>query len=85
MTTLCVADDPGLRSRQLRALAEPTRFKILSLVSDRAHRVGELAELCPGTRWSVQKKINELAKAQLVSKTRIGRVVMVEPVIWREN
>ncbi|MEM8776969.1 MAG: hypothetical protein AAGF53_18210 [Pseudomonadota bacterium] len=84
MTFIRVADDPALRSCQLRALADPTRFQIHCLVSERAHRVGELAELCPGTRWSVQKKINELANAQLVTKNRIGRFVMVEAVIWRE-
>lgn len=80
MTKLCVANDPGLRVLQLRALADPTRYQILFLVSKRAYRVGDIAKRCPGSRWSVQKKINELAEARLVSKTRTGRTVWVEAV-----
>ena len=57
-----------------KALADPTRRKILDLLKDGPRTTGQLAEAFPElSRFAVMKHIGVLADAQLVLSRRRGR------------
>ncbi len=56
-----------------RALADPTRRRILDLLRERPRTTGELAELFPVTRYGVMKHLKVLVTAGLVLVERRGR------------
>jgi DNA-binding transcriptional ArsR family regulator len=56
-----------------RALADPTRRDILSVVLQDAHSVSDLARRYPISFAAVHKHVGALERAGLVTKTRYGR------------
>ncbi len=58
-----------------RALSEPTRLHILSLLRQGEHNVGELAELCGYTTANVSRHLSVLKKHGLVAREARGNSV----------
>lgn len=56
-----------------RALAEPTRRRILDLLRERPRTTGELAAAFPLSRFAVMKHLAVLERARLVLSSREGR------------
>jgi len=56
-----------------KALADPTRRRILDLLRARPRTTGELCESFPTTRFAVMKHLRVLAQARLVVARRRGR------------
>ncbi|HEX5139023.1 MAG TPA: metalloregulator ArsR/SmtB family transcription factor [Planctomycetota bacterium] len=56
-----------------KALADPTRRRILDLLRARPRTTGELCEGFPTTRFAVMKHLRVLAAARLVVARRRGR------------
>src|SRR5258708_17883249 len=56
----------------VRALADPSRRTILTLVQERPRAVGELAEQLPLTKQAVSHHLRVLRSARLVSERREG-------------
>lgn len=56
-----------------RALADPTRRKILDLLRQRPHTTGELADAFPTSRFAVMKHLTVLSRAGLVLSRRRWR------------
>jgi len=56
-----------------KALADPTRRRILDLLRARPRTTGELCESFPTTRFAVMKHLRVLAAARLVVARRRGR------------
>jgi len=57
---------------QLKALADPTRRRILELVADRELPVGEIAEEFPVSRPAISQHLGVLREAGLVTEHRVG-------------
>ena len=57
------------------ALSEPTRLHILSLLREKEHNVGELAELCNYTSANISRHLAVLSKHGLVAKDNRGTSV----------
>lgn len=57
-----------------RALADPTRRKILDLLRERPRTTGELASAFPRSRFAVMKHLAVLERARLVLPRREGRL-----------
>jgi len=55
-----------------RALSEPTRLQILSLLRDGERNVGELAQLCGYTSANISRHLAVLSKHGLVAKDNRG-------------
>lgn len=68
-----------------RALADPTRRRILSLLRARNHTVGELATNFPSSRPAISKHLRQLRGAGLVTSRREGtaNVCQLNPVPLR--
>lgn len=64
---------PVLRDRVLRALSDPTRRDILSVVLFQEQSVSELARRYPVSFAAVQKHVAVLTRAGLVTKEPHGR------------
>jgi DNA-binding transcriptional ArsR family regulator len=58
-----------------RALSEPTRLQILSLLRQEEHNVGELAQLCDYTAANVSRHLSVLNKHGLVTRETRGNSV----------
>ena len=73
--------------RVFRALADPTRRRILERLARRDHVVGELVEHFDMSQPAVTKHLNVLAEARLVSRHRRGRerVCRLEPAALRHS
>ena len=57
----------------LRALADPTRCKILELLHENSHSVNDLAQHFSMSRPAVSKHLSILREAELVTSRRQGR------------
>ncbi len=73
--------------RVFRALADPTRRRILERLARRDHAVGELVEQFDISQPAVTKHLNVLAEARLVSRRRRGRerVCRIEPAALQHS
>ena len=61
--------------RIFKALADPTRRRILDLLANRAHTTAELCEaFATLSRFAVMKHLNVLQRAELLLVTRDGRL-----------
>lgn len=58
-----------------RALSEPTRLRILSLLRDGERSVGELAQLCDYTSANISRHLSILSKHGFVKSTARGTSV----------
>ena len=56
----------------LNALGDPTRRRIIELLGDRPHAVGELAERLPVSRPAVSQHLRVLAESGLVARESVG-------------
>ncbi len=66
-------------SRTFGALADPTRRTIVSLLQQHPGcSVSELAEHLPFKLPGVTKHLDVLARAELIDRTKVGRVVSLE-------
>src|SRR5438045_9537639 len=70
----------------LKALAEPNRRRILTLVRDEELTAGEIASHCEGTRPAVSQHLTVLKEAGLVHERRNGtrRLYSVRPQGFNE-
>jgi DNA-binding transcriptional ArsR family regulator len=59
------------------ALTDPTRRTIVSLLRERPRSVSELAEHLPFNLPGITKHLDVLARAELVDRSKSGRVVSV--------
>lgn len=59
-------------SKELAALADPTRLAMVERLRRRAMTVGELAERLPVTRPAVSQHLKILKQARIVTETRAG-------------
>lgn len=73
--------------RVFRALADPTRRRILERLARRDHAVNELVEQFDISQPAITKHLNVLAEARLVSRRRRGRerVCRLEPAALRHS
>lgn len=55
-----------------QALSEPTRLRILNLLRQREHNVGELAQLCGYTSANVSRHLAQLMAQGLVARESRG-------------
>ena len=62
----------------LRALADPTRCKILELLQEDSHSVNDLAQHFSMSRPAVSKHLSTLREAELVTSRRQGRQQIYE-------
>ena len=62
----------------LRALADPTRCKILELLHENSHSVNDLAQHFSMSRPAVSKHLSILREAELVASRRQGRQQIYE-------
>jgi DNA-binding transcriptional ArsR family regulator len=69
-----IATAAGTEDRLFKALADPTRRRILDLLRARPRTTGELCEGFPTSRFAVMKHLGVLARARLVLVRRRGRV-----------
>ncbi|KAB2895675.1 MAG: helix-turn-helix transcriptional regulator [Burkholderiaceae bacterium] len=58
-----------------QALSEPTRLRLLNLLRNSEHNVGELAQLCGYTAANVSKHLSVLTKHGLVARESRGTSV----------
>ena len=65
-------------SRTFGALTDPTRRTIVSLLQQHACSVSELAEHLPFKLPGIAKHLDVLARAELIERTKVGRVVSVK-------
>jgi DNA-binding transcriptional ArsR family regulator len=63
----------GELSQVLRAVADPTRRRILELLGERQRSVSEIAGLFPMSRPAISKHLRVLREAGLVAERRRGR------------
>jgi DNA-binding transcriptional ArsR family regulator len=63
----------GTEDRVFKALADPTRRRILDLLRTRPRMTGELCDGFATTRFAVMKHLRVLADARLVLVRRSGR------------
>lgn len=56
-----------------QAIADPTRRKILRLLADKEMSIASITECFPISRTAVNKHLQVLSDAELVSSRRIGR------------
>ena len=68
-------DDP--LSLTFGALTDPTRRTILALLRKHPHSVSELTEQLPFKLPGVTKHLDVLARAELIERSKAGRVVSV--------
>lgn len=59
----------------LAALAEPMRWRVLTLLSDRARSASALSETLPISRTAVLKHLHALEHNNLIKRERVGRQV----------
>lgn len=59
----------------LKALADPTRIKILHLLSQEACHVGHIAEVLGMSQSAVSHQLANLRKVQLVGYLRVGQTL----------
>ncbi|MHB8858743.1 MAG: ArsR/SmtB family transcription factor [Thermoleophilia bacterium] len=64
---------PALKHDVFQALADPTRRKILRLLSSEELPVGKISEPFPISRTAVSKHLGVLSEAGLVGERKIGR------------
>lgn len=69
---------PVKRTDVFQAVADPTRRKLLKLLSDREMPVMEISGHFPMTRTAVSKHLNILAEVGLVKEKKVGR----ERIYW---
>lgn len=62
----------------LRALADPVRRDILSLLKDGAMSAGEIAEKFPVTGASISRHLSVLKDAELIRDARRGKFIYYE-------
>lgn len=62
----------------LRALADPTRLKIVELLLKRARNVNELAEVLGTPQYNVSKHLRILREAGIIAAVRQGKEVVCE-------
>ncbi len=67
-------DDRGLVhvAEYFRALSEPLRLKILNMLFDKAHNVGELTELLECSQANVSKHLATLTRLGFIERTAHG-------------
>jgi DNA-binding transcriptional ArsR family regulator len=58
-----------------QALAEPNRLRILNLLREREHNVGEIAQLCGSTTANISRHLALLAKNGMVVREGRGTSV----------
>lgn len=63
----------SLRHDAFQAIADPTRRKMLQLLADKEKSITSIAEHFPISRTAVNKHLQVLFNAGLVSSRRIGR------------
>jgi len=66
-------DKFDVTARVWRALADPTRRRILDMLRERPHMTGELCDACPLSRFAVMKHLDVLEEAGLIAVRRRGR------------
>ena len=59
----------------LRALADPIRREILTLLKSGRHSAGEIAEHFPVTGASISRHLSVLKEADLIRDTREGKFI----------
>ena len=62
----------------LRALADPTRREILTLLKSGRHSAGEIAEHFPVTGASISRHLSVLKEADLIRDAREGKFIYYE-------
>jgi DNA-binding transcriptional ArsR family regulator len=70
---------------RLKAMADPTRLKLLHLLEGGEHCVGDLVEVVGGTQANVSKHLKVLRNAGLVRSRRSGMNVcysLEEPAVF---
>lgn len=72
-----IAEEARQRDRLFFALSDATRRDIVSQTLDREHSVSQLGRLFPISLTAVQKHVEVLVDAGLVSKRRSGREQLV--------
>jgi DNA-binding transcriptional ArsR family regulator len=66
-----------MRSQEVfKALADPTRRRILKMLKRRSRAAGELAEAFPLTKGSLSHHFNVLKAAELVRSERRGQQII---------
>jgi DNA-binding transcriptional ArsR family regulator len=78
---------PASADRVFRALADPTRRRILEQLARRDHAVGELVAQFDISQPAVTKHLNVLAEARLVTRRKRGRerVCRIEPAALQHS
>ena len=62
----------------LKALADPIRREILSMLKNRRISAGEIAENFPVTAASISRHLSVLKEADLIRDTREGKYIFYE-------
>jgi DNA-binding transcriptional ArsR family regulator len=88
LSSMKILDDRALIhvADYFRALAEPSRLKIINALRDGEHNVGELTELCACSQANVSKHLTLLAQAGLVAREARGTSVyyrIADPTIYQ--
>ena len=60
----------------LRALADPTRREILTLLRDGSKSAGEICEHCPVTAAAISRHLSVLKEADLIRDQRDGKFII---------
>ena len=76
----CMEDDDmdmlyGLIARRLKAMAEPSRLRLLGLLAESSMNVGELVEASGQSQAGVSKHLRILRQEGLVTSSRRSRMV----------
>ena len=70
-------DDALIRvAAYFQALSEPTRLRILNLLRQRPHNVGELAQLCGYSSANISRHLSQLMQHGLVARESRGNVAL---------
>ena len=62
----------------LKALSDPIRREILSLLKNGKHSAGEIAERFPVTAAAISRHLSVLKEADLIRDTREGKFIYYE-------
>jgi DNA-binding transcriptional ArsR family regulator len=69
-----------------QVLSEPTRLQILNLLREKAHNVGELAQLCGYTSANISRHLTLLTQHGLVSRESRGNSAyyrIADPAVYQ--
>jgi DNA-binding transcriptional ArsR family regulator len=74
-----------LVARRFRLLGEPQRLRILQLLEEREHTVGDIVETLEGNQPNISKHLQSLYDAGLVGRRRKGSNIyysIADPVVF---